>query len=712
MKIDRFLLLLFLLFFAAREPSFAAEAGTDLELGFLGEEDVHVLADFISLNRADGIVTADGGVEIKQGERAIYASRILIDSESGRIEAMGDVVYVEPGRVITCDRAEVMLDEETGVLEMASMDIDGGRYRLGGGVIEKVDSERFKAESADFTPCRCRGGPPAWSFSARRMDLTIGDKATVRRGILKIRNRPVFYIPYLFYPVSTERQSGFLMPGLSHSSRHGYWAELPYYLTLGPSADLTIIPEYMSERGLSGRAHLRYVYRRLLKGEVYGHAIKDRMEEEIRYRVSVMHDQNLWDVARFRADILTVSDALYPRDFMVGDAQRLSRQIESTVYLERGWEGLYLGAEFSKFEGLEAPAMGDSEINRMPEFKLRFLTRKPWDRIPLGYDLDAGFSDMRSGNGDIRRKRIDLFPMLSIPLSPLPGIRLIPDVGVRSVVSWERGDEEEEHVNIVFATGARLAADVGRHYENRHRVLKHIVRPFVDYRLRRKIRTEENLALDGIDVDLSRNFLFFGIENEIYDRQKRDGRKGLAARRLFKLSLMSCLDIDMLRKSANDERDDAFGDIAAYLAASPYRWVDLEASTLYDWKENVVKNLACAVTLTNSREDTLSLGYRQGDAFDVDLRSRVEVLDEYVLPYGAEAIPHLLSLSSQFGLFRGFLLKLSGRYLPDVDNEMEYLIGLQYRSSSECWAIETTMRRTQRPGEFTFYVKMDVLGFD
>ncbi|MFC1889224.1 LPS-assembly protein LptD [Thermodesulfobacteriota bacterium] len=711
MKIERFPLLLFFLFFVALEPSFAGESGTDLDLSLLGEEDVHVVADFISLSRTDGIVTAEGDVEIKRGERAIYASRILIDAESGRIEAEGDVVYVEPGHVITCDHAEVVIEEDTGILVMASMSIDSDRYRLDGDVIERIESGQYRAESAEFTPCRCRTGPPAWSFSARKMDLKVGDKATIRRGFFRIRNLPVFFIPYMVYPVSTERQSGFLMPGLSHSSRHGYWAELPFFLTLGPSADLTIIPEYMSERGVSGRARFRYVYRRLFEGEIYGHAIKDRLEGETRYRVSVLHDQNLWDVARFRADVLTVSDDLYPRDFMAGFAQRMSRQIESTIYLERGWEGLYMGAEFSKLEGLEDSAMGGAEINRMPEFRMRFLTRKPWPQIPLGYSVDIGFSDMRSGNGEIKRKRIDLFPRFSIPLSPLYGIRLIPDVGVRSVVSWKEGDEENERMNLVFASGARLEANVGRYYNGDHHVLKHIVRPFVDYRLRRHIREEAIPAIDGIDVDLSRNFLFFGIENEIYSRSKHGRPEGSAARRLLKLALMSCLDIDMPRKCPNEERDHSFGDIAAYLAASPRSWIDIEASTLYDWKEKALKNFSCALTLTTTREDSLSLGYQQGDSFDVDLRSRVEVLDSYVLPYEAEEIPKLLSMSSKIGLLRGLMLKLSSRYFPDHAEQVEYLVGLRYRSLSECWAIETTMRRTQRPKEFTFTIGFDLMGF-
>ena len=74
---------------------------------------------------------AEGDVEIKQGERAIYAARILIDSESGRIEAEGDVVYVEPGRVISCDYAEVVFEEDSGIRKMASMSIGSGQYSKG-----------------------------------------------------------------------------------------------------------------------------------------------------------------------------------------------------------------------------------------------------------------------------------------------------------------------------------------------------------------------------------------------------------------------------------------------------------------------------------------------------------------------------------------------------------------------------------------------------
>ena len=60
---------------------------------------------------------------------------------------------------------------------------------------------------------------------------------------------PVFYTPYICFPVKDERQSGFLFPIIEVSGEDGFDLTLPYYLNLAPNYDATLTPRYMAKRG-------------------------------------------------------------------------------------------------------------------------------------------------------------------------------------------------------------------------------------------------------------------------------------------------------------------------------------------------------------------------------------------------------------------------------------------------------------------------------
>ena len=61
---------------------------------------------------------------------------------------------------------------------------------------------------------------------------------------------PVFCFPYLTEPdPSVKRRTGLLIPAAGVNSRLGMFAEIPYYFTLGPSADITLAPIWPRNKG-------------------------------------------------------------------------------------------------------------------------------------------------------------------------------------------------------------------------------------------------------------------------------------------------------------------------------------------------------------------------------------------------------------------------------------------------------------------------------
>ena len=83
---------------------------------------------------------------------------------------------------------------------------------------------------------------------------------------LKIKGKPILFIPYAQFPIGNERQSGFLSPSLSKNSE-GIDLSLPYYFNIAPNFDVVISPRYNSNHGqmteVSTRALTKFEYWRI-----------------------------------------------------------------------------------------------------------------------------------------------------------------------------------------------------------------------------------------------------------------------------------------------------------------------------------------------------------------------------------------------------------------------------------------------------------------
>ena len=57
---------------------------------------------------------------------------------------------------------------------------------------------------------------------------------------------PIFYWPYIRFPLTEERLTGFLFPSIGVSNKTGTDLRVPFYWNIAPSMDMTITPRFMS----------------------------------------------------------------------------------------------------------------------------------------------------------------------------------------------------------------------------------------------------------------------------------------------------------------------------------------------------------------------------------------------------------------------------------------------------------------------------------
>ena len=101
---------------------------------------------------------------------------------------------------------------------------------------------------------------PAWRMKGSHIVL---DKNSGRgyatNARIFVKNFPVFYTPYINFPLDSRRKTGFLWPTYGGSSESGFSFYLPFYWNLAPNYDTTITPAVLLRRGVQVSDQFRYL---------------------------------------------------------------------------------------------------------------------------------------------------------------------------------------------------------------------------------------------------------------------------------------------------------------------------------------------------------------------------------------------------------------------------------------------------------------------
>ena len=264
---------------------------------------------------------------IRQGDRTVKAQELEYDTSDNSLKAEGDVQYEDP--VVRASGA-------------------GGNYSPTGGASFREAQFELRQRGARGTANADgddagRAHPPerrelhhvparrqSWKLKADRIELDTRTRIGTGHGAqVDFKGVPILYLPWMSFPLGTERKSGFLFPTLGHSTRGGLQFALPYYWNIAPNVDLTFEPiVLLAARPRSRRANALPV--REQEGELeYSYLPDDSVTQPIRSRFKLTNVSKLPDDFRFVVDAENVSDPHYFEDFAKGP------EGTSTAFLER-----------------------------------------------------------------------------------------------------------------------------------------------------------------------------------------------------------------------------------------------------------------------------------------------------------------------------------------------------------------------------------------
>lgn len=395
---------------------FPEERGGGIATGSAGALDVR-------RTETQELYVLDRGVRIHYQDVVVTARRAEVDARTKTVIAEGDVVVDQGTRRLTGATLTFDFDSKTGTLTQASAFVSPG-YFMTGDEISKVGEDVYTMEDGVFTSCE--QDVPAWSFKLDRARVRVGGYARVKNASMRVKKVPVFYLPWLLWPVKEERTSGLLVPQPGWSDRRGPSLSLAYYQVLGRSYDTTFELDLFGEEFIGLGNELRYRPSDGTRGNFVGYAIRDPApepgESEIRWKVNWDHVTNdlPWGM-RGVVQFQDFSDFEFFRDFERDFNQTSLRFLDSRGHLSGNWGSHSLNVLVNERETFIDPTRTVS-LSKLPEAEYRLRPTK-LGPTPLYLTVGSALGFLSLDRSETARSdylRADLFPQLTLPVKLAP----------------------------------------------------------------------------------------------------------------------------------------------------------------------------------------------------------------------------------------------------------------------------------------------------
>lgn len=371
------------------------------------EQPFDVTADAVEHDAQRGVYVARGNVRITQPERVLSADWVGFSSETRQGIASGNVVVIEGDDVLRADVLQFQIDSAEGLVFRGSLEGEGTRFLMRGDTIQKTGDNRYVFDEGKFTSCKCPDdGREPWAITADKANLNVGGYGTARNTAFEVLGVPVVWLPWMIYPLKTDRATGFLFPQWGASARRGFDIGLPFFWAVGERLNLTFTASYLTDNGFMPSVEGEYVFGERSAGSFHGAWIDDdnidpddpsTPFDAQRWAFGLLHDHYLPYDFRFVVDARFFSDNLYPFDFEKYSDFRKDRFVESQAFLERRFGPLDRYGFFGAVQYAEDQQNPDDQdrdeflLHRMPQLHLSGVPQR-LDRVVPGlvgsFDVD------------------------------------------------------------------------------------------------------------------------------------------------------------------------------------------------------------------------------------------------------------------------------------------------------------------------------------
>ncbi len=201
--------------------------------------------------------TAYHDVEIIFDPYRIYADYVEYNFNTREILATGRITMISKETVISGEKLKFNLDTRKGqIFDTYGQLAPTTRYTTK--QLNQEDNQTLTFKKLNLTTCaQC---VPRWTISCAKGKIKKEKYIEMAHTVFKIKKIPVFYVPYIRYPIRKDgRATGLLFPKMGHSTLKGTFLLNSFFWAIKPNVDLTLHVDYYSRAGLGLAEELRYL---------------------------------------------------------------------------------------------------------------------------------------------------------------------------------------------------------------------------------------------------------------------------------------------------------------------------------------------------------------------------------------------------------------------------------------------------------------------
>ncbi|MFT5445964.1 MAG: LPS-assembly protein [Gammaproteobacteria bacterium] len=385
---------------------------------------------------SDDAQLSDSGPSILQGNVFVRRGTTFVSTDEVHytrqgddetIDAIGSLQIWDQGLYLTGSRGRLELNNEITVIEDGEFQLLDAHAHGSAKRVQLTGDDVLKANDATYSTCNI--DDVQWLLEADRISLDKNEeRGTARNVWVTFKGVPIFFSPYLSFPLSDARKSGVLAPSAGVSSSTGAEVTVPYYFNIAPNLDATLALRSMTDRGFQLQGEFRYLFgwgEGNLSAEFMAH---DSKREESRTGVSFTHHSKLTD--RWRTDINYgwVSDEKYFEDLGT------SLEVSSQSYLEQRADAIYSGnnyyfiARAQRYQTVNSDLPDSSRpYGRLPQLFLATTFQESNLRLNANAVAEVAHFDRRNSMTGVRW---DLRPNITFPYRTASGF-IVPKAVLR-----------------------------------------------------------------------------------------------------------------------------------------------------------------------------------------------------------------------------------------------------------------------------------------
>lgn len=377
-------------------------------------------ADKLYYDKLKNTITASGNVVANQDGRTLHADQITIDRKTNMVTASGHVSLTQPnGTTIYADHVVLSDNMKDAVMTVVAARLaDNARIIANGG--RRYGGQIDELTKPVYSACNlCKDDPraaPTWAIRSTSATRDLEHKMIeFRNATLLLKGVPVFWTPYISEPdPSVKRKTGLLIPSIGSTSELGAFLIVPYFITLGQSADLTLAPIFATKQGPALKANFRKAFNRgALDVKLSGGRDRGGWGESI-FSTGNFDLNKYW---RTGFSYNHASNPSYLNDFSILPN---TSYLESNVYLEGFSDGSYTQINAQTYQGLVA-SVNQSKLPIVAPYAQYAFTSQPDNFLGGTFHLDSSFFNVIRHVGTTTR-RVALVPSYSVPFTLVDGI--------------------------------------------------------------------------------------------------------------------------------------------------------------------------------------------------------------------------------------------------------------------------------------------------